>query len=292
MIQNYGIASYQHGNALRWFTVAICGAASRAKTQGYKVTTAEDQLPVVWTPDGYGFKCVDNDQSYPEPVLSVSVYVSNLKKSIDFYEKIMGMRLYRSSDPESASLNVALIGYGKPDQQTKLELMLIPEGTIVDHGDNVNRIVFLAHHVDKAYERFLKTGSTILIPPTLVETPKKQSILTTIVVDRDGYQVAFCDEDQVKAYAADASPVSAIDWQLRDKKVESDGGKISSPRFTMEIKLSPTTSPKKSMSNTEAIFHYTQEMEKNDDFLDVTEFNQFDYESGDEVSPRTRKNVA
>ena len=55
-------------------------------------------------------------------LLHTMIRVRDLEKSIDFYTRLLGMRLLRRKDYPSGEFTLAFVGYGEEDAHTVLEL--------------------------------------------------------------------------------------------------------------------------------------------------------------------------
>uniref|UniRef100_A0A0B6ZUF0 VOC domain-containing protein n=1 Tax=Arion vulgaris TaxID=1028688 RepID=A0A0B6ZUF0_9EUPU len=89
---NYGIGSYKIGNDFLGITIHSNTALEKAKSLGYAVTS-EEGVSVVTSPDGYKFRIV-NESSNGDPVKQISLATSHLSKSIDFWSRLCGMKVY------------------------------------------------------------------------------------------------------------------------------------------------------------------------------------------------------
>lgn len=55
-------------------------------------------------------------------ILHTMLRVGNLERSINFYTKLLGMKLIRQNDYPEGKFTLAFIGYGEESQETVLEL--------------------------------------------------------------------------------------------------------------------------------------------------------------------------
>lgn len=58
----------------------------------------------------------------PMRILHTMLRVGNLQRSIDFYTKVLGMTLLRTSDRPEQKYTLAFVGYGKNPDHAELEL--------------------------------------------------------------------------------------------------------------------------------------------------------------------------
>lgn len=55
-------------------------------------------------------------------VLHTMLRVADLKRSVDFYTQVLGMRLLRTSENEAYKYSLAFVGYGDEEQGAVIEL--------------------------------------------------------------------------------------------------------------------------------------------------------------------------
>lgn len=115
-------------------------------------------------------------------LLHTMVRVLDMDRSVDFYTRLLGMKLIRRRDVPDGRYTIAFVGYGDEDKDTVLELTYnwdqkepYPTGRFFGH---------LAFQVADIYEtcaRLQKSGVTILRPPrdghmAFVKSPDGHSI--------------------------------------------------------------------------------------------------------------------
>ena len=235
VIYNYGISSYRQGNALRYLTINIPGAASRAKTAGWKVGTSEDAaaLAVVMGPDGMTFRCIENSLSPThaeqsrDPIVSVSLNVSDLDRSAAFYGRVLGMQAVKGTEKSSEGRKVGdwlQLTYGPT--QTRLEL--VHSGAPIDQGDAIGRLAFTTTDVAAVHQRVRAAGDGFIRHgPQTLGTPGKDDVVVLIVTDPDGFELCFVDEAKFDALSGPREGGEAIDWAAREAKTREVEGAVA-----------------------------------------------------------------
>ena len=109
----------------------------------------------------------------------VSIGVSDLAKSLTYWQNLLGMTLYEQTEAK------ALLGY----DSDKCKLELIHLGHPVDHATAFGRIAFSCPSKQlPVIESSVKTaGHTILTPLVSLDTPGKATVEVVILADPVGY---------------------------------------------------------------------------------------------------------
>ncbi len=121
-------------------------------------------------------------------ILHTMLRVGNLDRSIDFYTRVLGMKLLRQKDYPDGKFTLAFVGYDTEDKTAVLELTY-NWGT--DKYDLGNAYGHIAIEVDDAYracEDVKANGGTV----TREAGPMKHgSTVIAFVQDPDGYKIEF-----------------------------------------------------------------------------------------------------
>lgn len=188
---NYGISNYVLGNDYQGITIVSSEAIANAKRLNWPVTS-EDGLLVVKAPGGYKFYLIDRPQpTNADPVQKVAIGVSNLEKSLDYWHKKCGLKIY------SQSSDKALLGYG--DGQCKLELKNLK--TAINHASAFGRIAFACPSSELAGLQKLMNdaGHKILTPLVSLDTPGKATVQVVILADPDGHEICFVGDEAFRS---------------------------------------------------------------------------------------------
>jgi lactoylglutathione lyase len=119
-------------------------------------------------------------------LLHTMLRVGDLQRSIDFYTRVLGMKLLRTTDRPEQKYTLAFVGYGSNPDHAELELTY---NYGVDRYELGTAFGHLAIGVADAYaacERIRAAGGTITREPGPV---KGGSTVIAFVQDPDGYKV-------------------------------------------------------------------------------------------------------
>lgn len=119
-------------------------------------------------------------------LLHTMIRVGDMKRSIQFYTDILGMRLLRQKDYPDGKFSLAFLGYGDESQNTVIELTYNWGTTSYDLGNAFGHLAIEVDDVYKATENIRQQGGKIIReagPMNAGET------IIAFVEDPDGYQI-------------------------------------------------------------------------------------------------------
>ncbi|HYS70959.1 MAG TPA: VOC family protein [Thermoplasmata archaeon] len=109
------------------------------------------------------------------------IRVRNLRRSLAFYTKVLGMRAVHDGTMGHGGKYVQLVGHGS---RQKLELNWYPPGsrfhTPYRKGEEMDHLAFVVDDVRKAYRELVRNGAKPGIPP------EKAKAIEVYVKDPDG----------------------------------------------------------------------------------------------------------
>jgi hypothetical protein len=80
-------------------------------------------------------------------------------------------------------------------EQTMLQLIEVRDGQAVDHALSSGRIAFACKSVEPIFQKVKAHGDKVQTPPLRLPTPGKADVVVTILVDRDGYEICFVEDE-------------------------------------------------------------------------------------------------
>ncbi|MEM9102544.1 MAG: lactoylglutathione lyase [Pseudomonadota bacterium] len=119
-------------------------------------------------------------------ILHTMIRVGHLDRSIDFYTKVLGMKLLRKSDNEAYRYTLAFVGYGDEDTQPVLELTFNWDTHHYDLGNGFGHIAIGCDDIYATCDKIVAKGGTITRDPGPVKGGKT---LIAFVKDPDGYAI-------------------------------------------------------------------------------------------------------
>lgn len=119
-------------------------------------------------------------------LLHTMLRVGNLQRSIDFYTKILGMKLLRQKDYPEGKFTLAFVGYGDESNNTVIELTHNWDTNHYDMGNAFGHLAIEVDNVYKAADDIKAAGGKI------IREAGPMNAGTTIIAfvkDPDGYEI-------------------------------------------------------------------------------------------------------
>jgi len=114
------------------------------------------------------------------------IRVGDLDRSIEFYTKLLGMRLLRRSDFPDGRFTLAFVGYGVESDQTVLELTYNWDTSSYELGGGFGHLALGVPDIYAACEALAQAGAKIVRAPGPM---KHGSTVIAFVEDPDGYRI-------------------------------------------------------------------------------------------------------
>ena len=181
---NYGIGSYKLGNDLRGIHVQSRVAYDNLRSGKYPVESEVGNVFKIRDPDGYPFFVRSGDS---DAVFKVTIAVTDLKRSLDYWRTTLGMSVY------SQSKERVILGFAS--DQCRLELLPIQEPVV--HDTAIGRIAFACPWDDQQVirDRVKLIGGAIMNDLIELPTPGKATVRVLILIDPDGYEICFVGDE-------------------------------------------------------------------------------------------------
>jgi len=124
-------------------------------------------------------------------MLHTMIRVGDLDRSIDFYTRLLGMRLLRRQDYPSGRFTLAFVGYGDEADHTVIELTHNWDTATYDLGTGFGHIALGVPDITAACDALAKEGVKIPRPPGPM---KHGSTVIAFVEDPDGYRIELIEK--------------------------------------------------------------------------------------------------
>ncbi|XP_059236301.1 glyoxalase domain-containing protein 4 isoform X2 [Mustela nigripes] len=186
---NYGVGHYKLGNDFMGITLASSQAVSNARKLEWPLNEVTEGVFEIKAPGGYKFYLQNHNPPQSDPILKVTLAVSDLKKSLNYWSNLLGMKIYEKNEETQR----ALLGYA--DNQCKLELQGI-KGR-VDHAAAFGRIAFSCpeKELPDLEDLMKRENQKILTPLVSLDTPGKATVQVVILADPDGHEICFVGDE-------------------------------------------------------------------------------------------------
>lgn len=118
--------------------------------------------------------------------------VGNLQRSIDFYTKVLGMKLLRTTERPEQKYSLAFVGYGTNPEHAEIELTYNHGVDSYELGTAYGHIALGMPDVHGACEKIRANGGNITREPGPV---KGGTTVIAFVTDPDGYKIELIERD-------------------------------------------------------------------------------------------------
>jgi len=119
-------------------------------------------------------------------LLHTMLRVGNLQQSIDFYTRVLGMRLLRQQDYPSGKFTLAFLGYGAENENSVIELTHNWDTESYNLGNGFGHLAVEVEDVYAAVDEIRKSRGTI----TREAGPMNAgSTIIAFIEDPDGYAI-------------------------------------------------------------------------------------------------------
>ncbi len=127
-------------------------------------------------------------------ILHTMLRVGDLQRAIDFYTKVMGMNLIRTTDRPDQKYSLAFVGYGSESDQAVLELTFNYGVTQYDLGAGYGHIAIEVQDAAEACQKIKTNGGQVTREAGPV---KGGSTVIAFVTDPDGYKIELIERKVV-----------------------------------------------------------------------------------------------
>ncbi len=112
--------------------------------------------------------------------------VGDLQRSIDFYTKVLGMKLLRTTERPEQKYSLAFVGYGTNPEHAEIELTYNHGVASYEMGSAYGHIALGVPDVYASCDRIRAAGGNITREPGPV---KGGTTVIAFVTDPDGYKI-------------------------------------------------------------------------------------------------------
>jgi len=221
---NYHVKNYDLGDDYRYITIASNQILENARKHDYPVSTTRNEVTgvnevFVNSPDGYRFLLLQQEADQArDPVRSVTLQASNLHKSLEYWNGVLGMSIIEQK--ESSAGKEAVLSFGTEYASLQLVQFSSKAGRPVDHATAFGRIAFSVPsvHLQQIQAKSEAGKHTVLTPYVSLDTPGKATVQVVILADPDGHEICFVGDEGFR----ELSKVDPAADKLLEEAIQSD----------------------------------------------------------------------
>jgi len=124
--------------------------------------------------------------------LHTMLRVGDMQRSIDFYTRVMGMQLLRTTDRPEQKYSLAFVGYASNPEQAELELTYNYGVNTYDMGGAYGHVALGVDDIYASCEQIRAKGGHITREPGPVQGG---GTLIAFITDPDGYKIELIQRD-------------------------------------------------------------------------------------------------
>ncbi len=128
-------------------------------------------------------------------ILHTMLRVGNLEQSINFYTKVLGMKLIRQQDYPDGEFTLAFVGYGNEYDNSVLELTYNYGKTSYEMGGAYGHMALEVGDAYKACEQVKSAGGKVIREAGPM---KHGTIVIAFIEDPDGYKIEFIQKGSIE----------------------------------------------------------------------------------------------
>jgi len=121
-------------------------------------------------------------------ILHTMIRVGDLRRSLDFYTEVLGMKLLRKTDYPGGRFTNAFVGYDEESRSAVLELTHNWDTASYDLGTGYGHVAIEVEDAYRACEDVKRRGGRVTREPGPM---KHGTTVIAFVEDPDGYKIEF-----------------------------------------------------------------------------------------------------
>ncbi|MEK9802943.1 MAG: lactoylglutathione lyase [Curvibacter sp.] len=125
-------------------------------------------------------------------LLHTMLRVGDMQRAVDFYTRVMGMKLLRTTDRPEQKYSLAFVGYDSNPDQAEIELTYNYGVDQYEMGGAYGHIALGVDDIYATCERIRAQGGNITREPGPV---KGGDTLIAFITDPDGYKIELIQRD-------------------------------------------------------------------------------------------------
>jgi len=137
-------------------------------------------------------KTPKDQQAIPSRILHTMLRVSDLDRSVNFYENALAMQVFSRETFSKGRFTLVFMGYGNPTSAPCVELTYNWDQDDYRHGNGYGHIALQVTDIYAACDRLARLGVSILRPPGPMSYQSDEighSDTIAFIEDPDGYKI-------------------------------------------------------------------------------------------------------
>ena len=140
---------------------------------------------------------INKSSSLPTRILYTMIRVSDLDRSINFYQGALGMRELRREAFTEGRFTLVFMGYGDEASNAVMELTYNWDNGTYEHGTGYGHVALEVVDIDAVCERLEEIGAKIVRAPGpmkfAVDESERREVIA-FIEDPDGYRIELIEK--------------------------------------------------------------------------------------------------
>jgi len=124
-------------------------------------------------------------------ILHAMIRVGNLDRSLEFYTRVLGMKLLRKHDYPDGRFTLAFVGYGPEETHPAIELTWNWDTDSYDLGNGFGHIALGVEDIHASCDAIRAAGGKVVREPGPM---KHGTTVIAFVEDPDGYRIELIEK--------------------------------------------------------------------------------------------------
>jgi len=219
---NYGVEGYEKGSGLQrmgMFVSDVDAALGAAKELGFEAGSNN----IIVGPDAYSYQVLSMPDGRQEPFAYVSLNVTDLKRSVEFYTNTIGMKMQLPGDlsfevPE----NSTVVGFAPTARCEGVPLVLTQSDTVkIQDYDGRHAIEMPEMSIRRIYADLEKNSPDLIVHELRELHEQLGTLVITIIKDYDGFEICLVSSETFSLLVKSGTDYKLPDFKAREEKLAS-----------------------------------------------------------------------
>ncbi|RTL12628.1 MAG: lactoylglutathione lyase [Neisseriaceae bacterium] len=132
-----------------------------------------------------------NEHALTCRIKHVDYRITDIDRTIEFYQKVFGMKLLRRLDIEELRISLLFVGYGDIETNVVLEFYYSWDAKELEHGNAFQHICIGSNDIHRTFALAVQCGAVAISKPY---KPTYADVEIAWILDPDGYKIELMQD--------------------------------------------------------------------------------------------------